>query len=140
MTRRGFSLVEVLIAAVVMAGLGACLIGVIQGNSQVSARAGEMQMASMIGGRAMDRLLALEYQGLKARLAQTPEATEQLAIDGFTFTATSKLTAPKPGLVAIRLAVSWQRFGATGPRDPGQLTLVRLICDPLAAMSGSEVR
>lgn len=140
MNRKGFSLVEILIAAVVMAGLGACLMGVIQGNSLVSARAGEMQMASMVGARAMDGLLAQEYAGLKARLAARPEETEQFLIDGFAFTAKSRLSAPKPGLLAIQLAVTWQRYGATGPKDPGQLNLVRLLCDPLAAMSGAEVR
>lgn len=140
MNRKGFSLVEILIAAVVMAGLGACLMGVIQGNSQVSARAGEMQMASMVGARAMDGLLAQEYAGLEARLTARPAETEQFAIDGFTFTATSRLSRPKPGLLAIQLAVTWQRFGTPGPKDPGQLHLVRLICDPLAAMSGAEVR
>lgn len=167
MNRRAFSLVEVLIAAVVMAGLGGALMTVISGNSQVSARAGEMQMASLVGSRVMDRLLALEYKGLRDRLklkgpeeaidlaampvgdvAPGPDGASeaaaptdnQLVVDGFAFTAKSRLSEPKPGLLAVSLKVSWQRFGTTTtPKEPGQLSLVRLVGDPLSAMAG-EVR
>ena len=171
--RSGFSLVEILIAAVVLAGLGGVLMGLISSNSQVSARAGELQMASLVGARVMDRLLALEYGGLKARLkakgadevldlstlppgdsspgddgrtdpaaltGPAAVAANALLIDGFTFTARSHLVEPKPGLLAVQLTIAWQRFGTSTPKDPGQLSLTRLLSDPMSAMAGTEVR
>src|SRR5437879_4229939 len=66
--RNAFSLVEILLSVAIMAGLGGALMTMLSRNSEVSARASEMQMASLVGARVMDRLVALNFPRLKHRL------------------------------------------------------------------------
>ena len=63
--RRGLTLLEVLAAVAILALVGLALFGALRSGSQGAPRAGEVQLASTVTSRVMDRLLA----GLIRRLA-----------------------------------------------------------------------
>ena len=77
--RRGFSLIEIMLAVAILAGLGVGLMSMLSGNSQVGARATEMQMATIMGARVMDRMVALGYSRLKRREEKDPTGTVDLS-------------------------------------------------------------
>lgn len=66
----GGSLVEILVAVALIAGLGLGLMTLLQSGAQVGARAGELQMASLVGSRVMDRFVALGFEGLERMIEE----------------------------------------------------------------------
>lgn len=66
--RRGATLAEVMVAVALLAGIGVAMMSLISTGAQIGARAGEMQMACMVGERVMDRLVAIGHRGLAWKL------------------------------------------------------------------------
>jgi prepilin-type N-terminal cleavage/methylation domain-containing protein len=65
--RNGFSLAEVVIAVALVAMLGLALMTLVSSGAQVGARAGEMQMATMVGARVIDRMVAVGHAMLERK-------------------------------------------------------------------------
>ena len=138
-TRGAFSLVEIMLATAVLAGLGAGLMGVLSSNSQVAARAGEAQMATLVGLKAMDRMLTQPVAQLsqKAAAGQADGELEAQSIDDFSFSVKYHLEVASRGLVKISLTVTWQRPG-NAALAPGQVELWRFAMDPTTDMDSND--
>lgn len=106
---RGMSLVEVVIAVAVVATLGVGLMTLLSGGAQVGARASELQMACMVGGRVMDRMIALGHQGLQRKIRKSgPQGILDL-------TALDPRRGPGPGFGGPGPGAG----GGPGPGGPG---------------------
>jgi prepilin-type N-terminal cleavage/methylation domain-containing protein len=153
--RRAVTLVEVLIASAIIAVLGICLLNLMRGAERSTARAGELQLASIMACRIMDRLLgsgfeSLDAEGYKgtsgdlnlASLGSQSEAASPtdgttnaqmgLLEDGFAFNGKYSLEPIQPGMVKLSVTLTWRRYGLNVPQDGANMTIVRYVTDPKA--------
>lgn len=79
---RGCSLVEVVVAVALVAGLGVSVMTLLSMGAQVGARASELQMATMVGTRVMDRMTAMGFDRLDRRRTSAPMGVLDLATLG----------------------------------------------------------
>lgn len=140
--RTGLSLVEVLVAAGVLALLGIALMQLLSGGAESTARAGEAQLAANMTMRIVDRLVADGYDGLvpyvgkegEIDLSKIGEVSDELSspgkslvADGLVYTARYRCDAARTGLVKITVELVWNRHGGGTARTPGRLKLWRLV-------------
>jgi prepilin-type N-terminal cleavage/methylation domain-containing protein len=145
--RRGFTLTEVVLAVALLAVIAFAVLTASSSGVRTAARAGEMQLATVLAQRFVDRVQTAGYPALAARAGQesavdlsflgepgdSPSAVPGgLAIDGTTFTARFGVASVRPGLIKIQVGLSWQR--PTGP--PGEIKVFRYIADPLRTLGG----
>lgn len=141
--RRAFTLLEVGFTFSLMATLGLAMISLFQGGSRQSARAGEAQLASVIGRRTMDRLVAIPFAELERfagqeedlDLAHFLEGVESadpagvLEVDRLSFDGTVRVEAVEQGLIRVIFVLSWNRPGAKESASTGTLVLRRFLAD-----------
>lgn len=149
MVRRAFSLVEVVLAVAIAGVLIVALLGLVRGGARTAAKAGEAQIAALVAGRVVDRLLTNDYRVLRglvdrpeelelARLDLPPDAEppadpaerKRLVVDGVAFTARYGVEEDAPGLLKITVTVGWQHPAGT----PGSLTAARLVANPAVGL------
>jgi hypothetical protein len=157
--RGAFSFAEVIVALALFALAGLGLMTAMNGGAQVGARASEMRMATILGARVVDRLVATGYDRLHRQIAKGRSEGDlklyQLAgrgaaraarrgrkfgliADGFEYTGRFKLEDTSPGLIKLRITLIWQRYGLKTPEAPGQMELLRYVVDPTLAMAARE--
>ena len=153
MKRRGFSLVEVLVGTAILGAAGLAMLSMLSGGVEGTARAGEVQLASMMGARIVDRVVATGYATLATRVGRGSDLelakigepgdgavgdAKLLVVDGIAFSGTYAIEKVDAGLLRVTVALTWQKHGAPGNRAPGSLTLMRYVADPAAGMSVRE--
>lgn len=139
----GFSLVEILLAAGMMAVAGLALLGALSTGSRTAAAGGDHQLAALLAERSVDRLLCRGFAGLRAsrgkaepldlsamdasvRWASTgaPDpgtggagtVGPELCLDGVVFTGETHIEEGTPGLVRLEVTIRW-RYVAS-PKAP----------------------
>lgn len=142
--RGGFSLVEIALAVALFGGCAVALLSMMTQASAGAARASEAQLATVIGARVMDRLLAAGFASLaKAPVKEGPlelpaldggGTVEKLVADGIEYRATYQLASPREDLVKVAVTLTWQRAGTIGAKDPGTLALMRYVANPAKAL------
>ena len=123
MTRRGATLVEVLVAVAVMGCFGLVVLELVNLGRRSTAKAGQLQVGSLVGISIMDELAGRGYENV-AGLPQ--EVSFSLDADDTTYQVKTRIEVAKPGLLRLEVSLS------TGRESP--LVLVRLMRDPLKAM------
>jgi hypothetical protein len=151
--RAGIGLAEVAVAVGLFALVGVALFSMLSGGATATARAGEMELASTLGARVVDRLLADGYRALApyagrggdidlSRMGDAGDAPlpvpGALVLDGLAYRAKYRLQRAREGLLQLAVTLSWRRSGLTASRQDGSLTLIRFVADPQAAGSARE--
>jgi prepilin-type N-terminal cleavage/methylation domain-containing protein len=154
--RRAFTFVEVLVALAILSVAGLFLMATMNGGAEAGARASEMRMATALGARVMDRLVADGYERLKRRIkkdgpsgdlklaltvppwARKKDDDTRLVVDGYEYSGTYRFEEKDEGLIRLTIDLSWQRYGLVVPEQPGQLELVRFVADPTLALASRE--
>lgn len=146
--RAGISLVEVALASGLLAIVGLALMSMFRTGVQSTARAGEVQMASILAAKGMDALTSLEFKLLDRKTAgpvpmdlsqlgevgdALPPEKAALLADGVLYRGTFEVEGVEPGLLRLKINLTWERQGA-GQKQPGTLTVIRLRADPIFAM------
>lgn len=140
--RRGISLVEVTLAVALFSLCGVAMLSMMTHGVSTAARASEAQLATELASRVMDRLLANGYERLTAQLGQSGELDlpgpdgqpDPLTADGLDFTAGVRISARRPGLIALVVAVEWKRAGSIGAQENGTLSVLRYVADPARSL------
>ena len=144
-SRSAFSLVEVVLAVALFGLCSVALITALTHGAAGAARASEVQLASGIAARLMDRMVAPGYAGLVAfpRASGPLElptldgaaGSEALDADGIAYHAAYQLSLVRDGLVRVVLELTWDRAGTIGAREPGRFTVMRYVADPTRALA-----
>lgn len=142
--RGGFSLVEIALAVALFGGCAVALLGMMTQGAAGAARASEAQLATLIGARVMDRLLAAGHAGLSAAAVKEGPlelpaldgsgSAEALVADGVEYRASYRLVSPREDLVKVAITLRWQRAGTLGAKDAGTLALMRYVANPARAL------
>jgi type II secretory pathway pseudopilin PulG len=138
----GFSLIEVLLAAGILAFIGYVLSSLLRGGVVGTSRAGEVQLAAVLASRAMDVELARGYDELETQVGRSEEIFIEpiLAQVGpmqsrpggtspLPFTGRVEVQQVRPDLLRVTIVVEWWPAG-TPTRQPGRLGIVRLVANP----------
>lgn len=139
--RAGFSLMEVLVAVLVLAVAGLTGLGVVNNAAQSGSDGSAAELASVLGAQVMDRMLGGGYRLLAAKLKDQasgeldlsgidgiPQPEGKVQDDRLVLSGTYQLALAAPGLLRVEIALAWVRGGRD---EPGKLTLVRYLGDPL---------
>jgi hypothetical protein len=152
--RAGLGLAEVCVGTALFAVFAVVLFELLSSGATGAARASELQLATTVGARVVDRLLADGYGALAPYAGQQgpidlskigeeseqpPPAPGALVLDGLTYTAQYRLEKVEDGLVQLVVTLTWTRYGITATKKDGKLTLIRFVSDPHAAESAREV-
>lgn len=156
--RRAVSLLEVLLAVALFAVLGLAVHQLMSTAAEGAARGSELQLATVMGNRVIDRLISGGFANLLAIARRGGEGAAgdldlsaigepgdeqaprpgELVADGFAYSAGFKLEEAGTGLVRLRVSLKWQRVGSPQAREPGSLALVRYVGDPLLSQQSNE--
>lgn len=142
MNRRGLSMMEILVALLVLSVAGLTAFSLVNDASRSGADSSAFELASVLGAQVMDRMLGGGHRPLAAKLkaGQVQGELDLTGIDGIptperpaqddrlVLTGTYRLAEPAPGLVRVEVLLSWPRGGQ---HEPGKLSLVRFLADPL---------
>jgi type II secretory pathway pseudopilin PulG len=130
------SLLEVLLAAALLAIVGVASFQLVSQAGRGAALASEHQMAVGLAARVVDRLLLTHYPDLEPLAGKSadldvstfdggPASTSKaLALDGVAYRARWRLDAVSQGLLKLTVTIAWVRQSAGGE---GQSPVVRLI-------------
>lgn len=139
------------LALLVVAGV--VLMGLLSGGARGTQRASELQLATVMASRVVDRLVAEGYARLAghagsegeldlAALEEPAEATATttgpLLADGFTYRGSYAIEERAPGLLALRVTLSWSQADAPEGAEPVSMTLLRYVGDRNAALAVRE--
>lgn len=134
----GFTLVEVLVSLAVLGLILGGLMTMLRTGARVSNGAGELQMASAIGARILDRVVASGYSslmGLDGRRVPLnlaglygTEEKEGVTVDGATYFCDLQVDQTDPGLLELRLVLRWGQL--ENRQKVGELSLTRYLVDP----------
>lgn len=140
--RAGLLLAEAGLAVALFSLCGVSLLGALTQGAATAARAGEMEMASVVAGRAVDRMLADGHDTLATLAGESGEVgfagpdgqLDSLACDGVDFNAQFQVDRLRPGLLALRIQVAWRRPGTIGAKEAGTFSVVRYVADPARSL------
>jgi type II secretory pathway pseudopilin PulG len=142
----GFSLVEVMLGSALLAIAVLAVVPALRGGVRGSARAGDLQLATLLGARAVDGLLATGFDALVSKVDRPAPldlpslmGTTDGVIDGFRYTGrytiqdASSGILPDGGMVLLRLEVeiSWQTDRAL---EAQHIVVIRYVGDPLSGV------
>lgn len=127
------SLVEVLVGVAIFVAIGFALMDALSQGNRAGAHAGETSLGVVVAFRTMDRVLSRGYVNLKDSVDASPLTSETVA-DGLRFSSATSVTRPRPGLLRLEHAVTWQSVGPKGAVGRGPVLVVRYLADPLLAM------
>jgi hypothetical protein len=139
--RAAFSLIEALVALLVLVLIGTPLAAALRTGALGSTRGSEYQIVSVVGARLADLIAAEGYRRLAERGrgggidlgalgregADLFGAESPLAVDELALTARCELSEPEAGLIRARVVVSWRHPGTRAGEESGTLDLVRLV-------------
>ncbi|MBS2036536.1 hypothetical protein JST97_16205 [bacterium] len=117
--RRGFSIAECLIAAVLLCGMAVALFGVWAMHAKASAQSREAMVATFWGEQVMEEKLSQGYT-VKSDLYANPPFVAKHIVDGQdvqtlfyyrTYVADNP-TPTNPGLKTITVEVAWEHAGS----------------------------
>jgi hypothetical protein len=157
--RGGISLVEILVALVILSVAGIVMLSALQTGARGAARAGEHQLVALLGARVVDRIVAGGFGGLAPAAGQTGDldlsrwdtsasgasgaaATAGTAtvaamrvpggieLDGITVGGRYQVELLADGLLRLSVTLTWRKPGESGPGSVAALRLTRLVADP----------
>lgn len=134
MRRTAFSLTEVMVAVSLLALAGVAVLGAIVSSARGAADATEVQLATLLAAKVLDRSLAAGFERLSARASgeTSPVDTGNTVVDGSSYRATLKIDVVSRGLLRLSVGVTWMREGAPPTADPeGSLSAFRYLSDPM---------
>ena len=130
MVRKGCTLVEVLVAAAILAVLSGCWCALVTRGAAVNARAVEEQRAGRAARRIMHALLSTGFARLAATAGEpTALDPDALLVDGADLAGSYQVKPVESSLVAVIVTVRLENPG----REPRSVVLRRLVMDPLVA-------
>jgi prepilin-type N-terminal cleavage/methylation domain-containing protein len=141
---RAFTLLEVLIAVLLLSLCAVAMIGALNQGAAGAARASEAQLASVLAARLVDRIVAMGYGFLSERAgtsAQVPLplptgapglAPEEPEADGLSYQAVFQVEERAPGLLRVSLLLAWRRPGTSSGQ--GSMTALRYVASPTLAL------
>ena len=147
--RSGHSLTEVLLASALFAVVGLALASLFRTGAQSAARAGEMQMATVLAAKAVDEVLGIAYSVLAKSAGQkislkvsdlgehtdeAPPDADALVVDGMIYRASLEVHELRPGLLRLDIGIHWNRSGPEGLPRPMTFAVVRIVADPLRGL------
>lgn len=144
--RAAFGLVEVLVGLAVLGVLGGAILQLSSGGARSSARATELQLATVLAARCVDQLLSTGYARLAEQQDQeqpldmrklAPDAAGATALmaDGFSYQGRVTIEKVRPGLIRLVVTFDWRRDGPAPAVDAGSLTVLRYVADPLRTLA-----
>lgn len=153
LARRGaFSLIETVLASALLALIAIAMLTASSSGVQTAARAGEMEVATLLAGKCIDRLKLRGFPALQASVGATvaldlatlgePGDGEAAAgpgallADGIRYRATATVEEVHPGLLRLGVALRWERQGALATREPSETDFFCYLADPVLAMKG----
>lgn len=146
--RAGLSLLELVLAVALLALLTLSLLQLLSTGTRSAARGTEMQLATELAARLVDRLSADGFSGLLPVVGRevdvdltgvladprTGSGQHSVVVDNLEYTARCRVAELRPGLLSLRVRVSWQRVDP-GRSAPGALEVVRYLADPEVALA-----
>ena len=148
--RRGMSLTEVVVAVAILAVAGLGLLTMLRTSTRGGARASEIELATVLASRVVDRVLvngyraiaqnagrtaAVDLSGLGVPADQPGTRPGELVVDGFTYACTAAFDEAQPGLMRVRVALTWTAYGVNAPSAAGSLAVLRYAGDPARAVA-----
>lgn len=132
MSRRGISLLEVVLAIAILGGSLAALSSVVMTGADAALDARTRSLAQLLCEGQMAQILLNNMQPVPVQdqPIASPDPTT-----AFTLAVESE-PAPLNGLLAIRVTVSGQ--GSDGSGQPVNVSLVRWMVDPLLGLEAAE--
>jgi hypothetical protein len=130
--KRAFSLVEVLIAGLLVLAIGGAVVGLFTSAAQVGGQGADRALASLTAARLMDHLLAGGHRGLWRMITSGQDSgpLDLKSLDGgdalFDPTASYRLAEPAAGLIRVQIDLAWTTGSLRGAQ-----TVVRYVADPL---------
>lgn len=134
--RHAISLIEVVLAAALLAIVGVASFHLVSQAGREAAHASEHEMAVGLAARVVDRLLLTHYPDLEPLAGKSAEldlstfdggpasTSKALALDGVAYRARWRIDAVSAGLLKLTVRIMWVRQSAGGD---GHLEVVRLI-------------
>jgi type II secretory pathway pseudopilin PulG len=145
-SRAGTSLIEVLVAVAVLAGLGMSVFDLISAGFSGSVRAEKNQAAPRVLARVIDNLVARGYAGMSPAVGSSRDFSwsegGDLVMEGAAAAAAPgsisgsyRVDPAGPGLLRVAVTLRWTDPRSGQPQEAGSLAAFRYLADPALGMT-----